>query len=481
MPVDSVRTAGSAEESRVYTHEAINLILPEVRELIAANQLREIRQSLEDWHEVDLADLLEALEKPEERLTFFRAWERDEALALFEELEDEVKAGLLEDLTHRERLWLVNAMSPDERADLFAEIEPEERPKLMALLSPKARAEIHRLLEYPPDTAGGLMTTAYVAVRQDITCEEATAIVRKAAETAETIYTVYVITDTGVLVGVISLKTLILSRAGTPVSEAMETAVISVNVREDQEDVAYRLRTYDLTAIPVVDNEGHLMGIVTVDDVLDVIREESTEDIQKFGGMEALDEPYPKIAFGRMVKKRASWLSALFIGEMLTATAMAYFETEIARAVILALFVPLIISSGGNSGSQASTLVIRAMALGEVTLRDWWRIITRELATGVALGTILGTIGFLRIIIWQAVRPIYGTHFLLVASTVFCSLIGVVTFGTFAGSLLPFILRKLGFDPASASAPFVATLVDVTGIVIYFTVASLILSGTLLK
>jgi len=233
-------------------------------------------------------------------------------------------------------------------------------------------------------------------------------------------------------------------------------------------------------AIPVLDADGHMKGIVTFDDIVRVVEQEATEDIQKLAGLEALDEPYLDIAFSRMFRRRAGWLSALFLGEMLTASAMAYFEDEIAKAVVLALFVPLIISSGGNSGSQASTLVVRAMSLGEVRLADWWRVVRRELASGLALGSVLGVIGFLRIVIWQAVSPLYGEHYLLVAVTVFMSLIGVVTFGTMAGSLLPFVLRRLGFDPASASAPFVATLVDVTGLVIYFTVASVILAGALL-
>jgi magnesium transporter len=249
---------------------------------------------------------------------------------------------------------------------------------------------------------------------------------------------------------------------------------------QDQEEVARLFRKHSLRALPVVDQERRLKGIVTIDDMLDVLQKEATEDIQRFGGVAAIDAPYLTIGLGSMLRKRGGWLSALFLGEMLTATAMAHFEEEIARAVVLALFVPLIISSGGNSGSQASTLVIRAMALGEVRLRDWWRVIRRELVTGFVLGALLGTIGFLRIVIWQAVRPIYGEHYLLIALTVFASLIGVVTFGCLAGSFLPFILRRLRLDPASASAPFVATLVDVTGLVIYFTVAGTILRGTLL-
>jgi magnesium transporter len=289
-----------------------------------------------------------------------------------------------------------------------------------------------------------------------------------------------VLDERGVLLGVVSLRELFLAPPGKRVREVMKTDVVKARDDMDQEALSRLFAEHDLTAIPVVDADDRMKGIVTVDDIVDVVQEEATEDIHKLGGMEALDAPYFSVGFFDMVRKRGGWLAALFLGEMLTATAMAHFEGEIERAVVLALFVPLIISSGGNSGSQATTLVIRAMALGEVRLRDWWRVIHREIGTGFTLGAFLGSIGFLRIAIWQAVSPLYGEHWLKVAFTVSGSLIGVVTFGTFAGSLLPFILRKLGFDPASASAPFVATLVDVTGLVIYFSVASLILRGTLL-
>jgi magnesium transporter len=260
----------------------------------------------------------------------------------------------------------------------------------------------------------------------------------------------------------------------------MRTDVVTVTDQQDQELVSKVLADHHLVAVPVVDSEGRMKGIVTFDDIVDVVREEATEDIQRIGGMEALDAPYMRIGFWHLMRKRGGWLSALFLGELLTATAMGFYEKEIARAVVLALFVPLIISSGGNSGSQATTLVIRAMALGEVRIRDWWRVIRRELGAGLVLGSLLGSIGFLRIIVWQKFSPLYGEHYVLIALTVAASLIGVVTFGTLAGSLLPFVLRSLKFDPASASAPFVATLVDVTGLLIYFSVASVILRGTLL-
>jgi len=327
------------------------------------------------------------------------------------------------------------------------------------------------------------MNPRYMRVRPDMTVAEALGYFRRQAQqrAARDIPTyAYILDSQGKLSGQITLTDLIAGDPAANVGHLMHTNIITIPEEADQETVARLFAEHGLAAAPVVDATGRMKGVVTADDVVAVVEEEATEDIQKLGGSEALDAPYLKIAFGRMVRKRAGWLSALFLGEMLTATAMAFFEEEIAKAVILALFVPLIISSGGNSGSQASTLVIRAMALGEVRLRDWWRVIRREIAAGAVLGTVLGTIGFLRITLWHAITGIYGEHYMLVAVTVFGSLIGVVTFGTMAGSFLPFILRRLGFDPASASAPFVATLVDVTGLVIYFTVASVILRGTLL-
>jgi len=325
------------------------------------------------------------------------------------------------------------------------------------------------------------MNPRYARLRPDMTVDEAIGYLRRQARTnLETLSYLYVIDDQQRLLGVVSFRELFASPPERTVREVMRTDLVTVRDDQDQEEVSKVLTENDLVAIPVLDADGHMKGIVTFDDIVRVVEQEATEDIQKLAGLEALDEPYLDIAFSRMFRRRAGWLSALFLGEMLTASAMAYFEDEIAKAVVLALFVPLIISSGGNSGSQASTLVVRAMSLGEVRLADWWRVVRRELASGLALGSVLGVIGFLRIVIWQAVSPLYGEHYLLVAVTVFMSLIGVVTFGTMAGSLLPFVLRRLGFDPASASAPFVATLVDVTGLVIYFTVASVILAGALL-
>jgi len=368
--------------------------------------------------------------------------------------------------------------------ELLRRLDPdraEEEVRSAVLAEVTDRKEVEELLQYPEDSAGGLMGTDVVTVREDETLGSAIDAIRgQCAEDESQLYQIYAVDSDGDLRGIVPVARLIVSPPTRLVRDVMEQPIVQVQPRQDQEEVARLMARYNVAAVPVVNEKGKLLGRITFDDVVDVVEAETTEDILKFGGMEALDAPYLKIAFGRMVKKRAGWLAALFIGEMLTATAMAFFEQEIAKAVILALFVPLIISSGGNSGSQASTLVIRAMALGEVKLRDWWRVIRRELGAGLVLGTFLGIIGFLRITLWHAITGIYGQHALLVALTVFGSLIGVVTFGTMTGSLLPFILRRLGFDPASASAPFVATLVDVSGLVIYFSVATIILSGTLL-
>ncbi|HQL55169.1 MAG TPA: magnesium transporter, partial [Phycisphaerae bacterium] len=332
------------------------------------------------------------------------------------------------------------------------------------------------------DDAGGLMSPRYVRLRSDVAVEVAIRYARQQIRNnPETLYYLYVLDAEQRLQGVISFRDLFAAPGEALVADVMRRDPITVREETDQEEVARVIETNDLLAVPVVDEAGHVKGIVTVDDIVDVIREEATEDIHKLGGMEALGAPYLAVTFATMIKKRGVWLSVLFLGEMLTASAMAYFEHEIAKAVILAMFVPLIISSGGNSGSQAATLIIRAMVLAELRLRDWWRVIRRELLSGLTLGAWLGLIGFLRVVLWHELGLInYGDHFVLVALTVWLSLIGVVCFGTLAGSMLPFILRALGFDPATSSAPFVATLVDVTGLVIYFSIAAVVLRGTML-
>ena len=437
----------------------------EAREALSGSELQEL------WSSLSIGARLEA----------FKALSRAEAEDCFWNLSAPDQVELLLALPAVERRGWMRLLAPDDAADAVQAAPEEERDGLLALLDDLARKEVTALLAYAEDQAGGLMSPRFARVRPDMTADEAISYLHKQArERVETIYYVYVLDAQQRLVGVVSFRQLFEAPGSMTVRDLMQTEVVTVSEQMDQEDVGLLFARHSLLAIPVVDADGHMKGVVTVDDIVDVVQEEATEDIQKIGGMEALDEPYLDIGLFRMIRKRAGWLSALFMSETLTATAMGYFEHEIARAVVLALFIPLIISSGGNSGSQASTLVVRAMALGEVRLRDWWRVIRRECAAGLALGSILGMIGLFRILLWPTRATLYGEHYVLIAITVACSLIGVVLWGTISGSMLPLILRRLGFDPASASAPFVATLVDVTGLVIYFTVASVILYGTLL-
>jgi magnesium transporter len=380
------------------------------------------------------------------------------------------------------RAWM-RLLPPDDAADVVQAAPEEDRDQLLALLDEPTRKEVGALLAYAEDDAGGLMSPRFARLRPEMSVDEAITYLRRQARerlAPETIYYVYVLDAEQRLLGVVSFRELFAAPSDKTVRDIMHTDVVTAPEEMDQEALSRLFSEHDFLAIPVVDRDRHVKGIVTADDILDVVQEEATEDIQKIGGMEALDAPYLEVGFWSMVRKRGGWLAILFVGEMLTATAMGYFEHEIARAVVLALFVPLIISSGGNSGSQASTLVVRSLALGELKLRDWWRVAAREIMSGVALGTLLATIGLTRILAWQLFFGVYGEHYVLIALTVAGSLVGVVTWGTLAGSMLPLLLRRLGFDPASASAPFVATLVDVSGLVIYFSVASLVLRGTLL-
>ncbi len=378
---------------------------------------------------------------------------------------------------------LLNAMSADRAADIVRLLPDESRPLVMAVLDDESRGAIQRLLVYPEDTAGSLMTTEFVSVPSSFTVGQTLEHIRHVERTRETIYAIYVLDPpTRRLVQMVTLRRLIAADPAAPIlSAARESQPITVTPQTDREEVGRLFRKYDLLAVPVVDHFGHVLGIVTVDDAIDAMLQESSEDVQKFGGMEAIDKPYLQMGFGAMIKKRAGWLCVLFLSEMLTASAMQSFQHELEKALVLMLFVPLIMSSGGNSGSQATSLLIRSLALQELRLRDWWRVAIRELPTGIVLGSFLGIIGMARIAIWQSAGLYdYGPHWQLVALTVGAALIGIVTFGSMAGSMLPFILKRAGFDPASASAPFVATLVDVTGLVIYFSVALVILRGTLL-
>jgi magnesium transporter len=377
-----------------------------------------------------------------------------------------------EDIAH-----LLLQLAPDDSAAIVAELPTELADQVVEALGQKA--DVRRLLDYADRTAGRMMTPNVFSLHESVTAGEAIAMLQELSR-PEVVFYLYVVDDRNHLLGVISLRKLVLVRADTPLGQIMTTDLLFVQEDADQKEVARLVASYNMLAVPVVDSEHQLIGVITVDDVIDVIRDETTKDIQKIGGLEALDEPYIQTPFWTLVRKRGRWLFVLFLGEMLTATAMAYFEGEIARAVVLALFVPLIISSGGNSGSQAASLMIRAMAVGEVTLADWWMILRRECQSGLALGAILGSVGFLRVTAWATIGHMYGPHWLLIATTVGLALVGVVLWGTIAGAMLPFALKRLGADPAASSAPFVATLVDVTGLVIYFSVAAILLRGTLL-
>jgi magnesium transporter len=424
----------------------------------------------------------------EERVAAFEALPRNEVDDFFLSLSSFHQAELLQNLPEGQlRLW-VRLLAPDDTADLIQEWPEEDRRRILDVLDDVSRREVVALLAYAEDEAGGLMSPRFARLRPEMLTDEAFAYLRRQAPQLETIYYAYALDNNQRLLGVVTVRQLFAADRTKTVRDVMTPDPISVHEDTDQEELVKLFTEQHLLAIPVVDTDNRMVGIVTVDDIVDVAEEEASEDLQKVGGMEALDAPYLQTGLLQMIRKRAGWLSALFLGEMLTATAMSYFEAEIASAVVLALFIPLVISSGGNSGSQATTLVIRAMAVGEIRLRDWWRVVRREVFAGLALGGILSVIGVIRILTWQklsetlrpAADPPYGMHSGLVATTVGLTLVGVVLFGTLAGSMLPFLLRRLGFDPASASAPFVATLVDVTGLVIYFTVASIVLRGTLL-
>jgi magnesium transporter len=438
-----------------------------------------LRDMLRNRHAGDVAELLTAL-GVEDQVVVFRVLPREDAAGVFEYLSHDAKTLLLKAMAQEEVAALLNNMAPDDRTMFLEELPASATRELLALLTPKERAVALTLLGYPEKSVGRLMTPHYVAAKESWTVRETLDYVRAHGSDSETLNHIYVVNDQGGLVDDIRIREFLLAPLDRHVAELMDRNFVALKATDSQEAAVAVFRQYDRTALPVTDTAGVLIGIVTIDDMLDVAEASATREIQRFGGSEALDEPYMEIPFFRMIQKRAGWLTALFLGEMLTATAMGAFEHEIQQAVVLALFVPLIISSGGNSGSQASTLVIRALALGEVSLRDWWRVMRREVFAGLALGAILGSVGFLRISLWSAFSDVYGPHWLLVALTVSVSLVGVVLWGTLSGSLLPFLLKRLGFDPAASSAPFVATLVDVTGLVIYFSVGMAVLRGTLL-
>ncbi len=457
------------------------LLRPEIEELIERGDLQELQQTLEVFEPAEIGALLEAL-PAETAAVLFRTLPRRRAAEVFEYLPHDGQMRLVEQMAaEKERLAaLLNDLSPDDRTAFLEELPPGVAQNFLSMLDSKEREVAVKLLGHPEDSVGRLATTDYIAVRPDWTVEQALRQVRRYGRDSETINTLYVVDQNWKLLDEIRLRDILLADPETSISELMDNRFVALKTTDDQEHAVRIFQDYNRTVLPVVDSEGTLAGIVTVDDVFDVAETEATEDIHKLGGMDALDEPYIDASIPTLVKKRARWLVVLFLGEMLTTSAMGYFESEIQRAVVLTLFIPLIISSGGNSGSQAASLIIRSLAIGEIRLRDWRRVLRRELVSGLMLGAILGAVGFVRVALWAVAFGAFGAHWPLIGLSVSLALVGVVMFGTLAGSLLPFLMQRLGADPAASSAPFVATLVDVSGLVIYFSVAALLLSGTLL-
>jgi magnesium transporter len=451
----------------------------DLERVIQARDFGALREMLAHWSPATGAGLIEPL-PVEQQVIAVRLLPRDLAADVFAYLSLESQQRLLKAMATEEVAKVLNEMAPDDRTALLDELPASVTQQLLNLLTPEERSVAVSLLGYPEGSIGRLMTPDYVRGRPEWMVEHALDHVRRYGHDSETLSIVYVIGDDGRLIGEVPIRKILLSPPTARLADLMDHRVVALKAMDPQESAIPLFQAEDRVALPVTDSRGVLIGIVTVDDALDVVESENTRTLQRFGGVEALEEPYLDTPFFRMVRRRAGWLVILFLGEMLTATAMGFFEREIERAVVLALFVPLIISSGGNSGSQAATLVIRALALGEVQLAQWWRVLSRELASGLALGVILAAIGFGRIAVWSAFSDVYGPHWVLVALTVAFALVGIVLWGTLAGSMLPIVLRRLGFDPAASSAPFVATLVDVTGLVIYFSVAMVVLRGTLL-
>ncbi len=455
------------------------LIAPEIEEYLTRRDFAGLREALSRLETPEIADLVGEL-PPDQQALVFRILPRALATETFEYLEPEPQKELVARLAEEQVTAILNDMSPDDRTALLEELPATVTRQLLNNLTTEERKVASWLLGYPEDSIGRLMTPDYVSVEPHWTVERVLEHIRRFGQDKETLNVIYVVDDNGHLIDDLRIRELLLAPKDTKISELTDSSFVALKATADQENAIEIFREYDRIALPVTDSEGNLIGIVTVDDVLDVAEEEATEDIQKIGGSEPLDDPYLDVPVWGLIQKRGRWLVLLFLGEMLTASAIAAYEAQLAQAVVLALFIPLIISSGGNSGSQTATFVIRAMALGEVEQHHWKRVFWRELQSGLALGTLLGTIGLARVFLWQQMFGTYGEHWLPLGMTIGIALVGVVLTGTLSGSMLPFILRWFGADPAASSTPFVATLVDVTGILIYFTVASLLLAGTLL-
>ncbi len=460
-------------------YQEILLIKIRIIEMLEQRDFSGIREWISSFPPPYQAEIIQMLQSREQGI-IFRLLPQKKAAEVFEYLDISSQEDLLKALGQNEVAAILNDMSPDDRTHLLEELPGELTKRLLSLLSPEEKKIAQTLLGYPENSIGRLMTSDYIAVRSEWAIKEALDYIRTHGQDSETLNVIYVTDGNGKLIDDIRVREFLLAPLENKVESLMDYQFIAMTSLDDQEEAVHVFRKFDRVALPVTDSMGILIGIVTIDDIIDVAEEEATEDIQQIAGMEALEEPYMTTSFLRMVKKRGVWLILLFIGEMLTATAMAYYEHEIASAVVLALFIPLIISSGGNSGSQAAALVVRAIALGELSFRDGIKVLKRECLTGLLLGGILGSIGFIRVAFFASVFHTYGDHWFLIASTVFFSLVSVVMLGTLSGAMLPLILKRVGLDPATSSVPFIATLVDVTGIILYFTIASFLLKGVLL-
>jgi magnesium transporter len=458
---------------------ARDLTTEELSDLIAERRLDALKALLAEYAPPDIAESIDRLSDEEEAIAF-RLLDTETAWKVFEYLSFEAQERLLHTLSDADAAAILEEMSADDRTALLEELPGKVTRRLLNLLSTEERRRAVQLLGYPEDSIGRVMTPDYVRVKPHWTVADALEHIRVFGHDSETLNVVYVTEPGGVLVDDLRIRQLLTVDPRTRIEELMDEQFVALNVLDDEESAVAVFRKHDRIALPVVDTGGVLVGIVTVDDVLDILEREATEDFQRLGGVEALDEPYLDVPIWTMVRKRGIWLVILLFGGMLTAEAMTFYEEQLASAVVLAIFLPLIIASGGNSGSQAATLITRALALGEVRLRDWWRVMRREVASGLLLGLLLGSLGFLRIALWALAFDAYGPHWPLVALTVGASLVGVVVWGSLSGSLLPLLLKRLGADPATSSAPFIATLVDVTGIIIFFSIAMVFLSGTLL-
>ena len=456
-----------------------NTVFPELCSLISEQNFEELKEFLQYLQPPELAEIIMNVNE-EEQTAVFKVLPLNMAADTFGFLPFSLQRQILTRLDEEHVAKILNEMAPDDRTALLAYLPGPVVKELICLLSDEERKVALSLLGYPENSVGRLMTPDYIAVKEDLTIKETLDYIREKGHDSETLNVIYVVNDEGILIDDLRIREFLLAPLDKKVRDIMDNKFTYLKTTLHVDDAINSFKKLNRTAMPVIDDKGLLIGIVTIDDILNISQREDTREIQSLGGTEALDEPYIATPLLLMVKKRAGWLIILFLGEMLTATAMSFFEDELAKAVVLALFLPLIISSGGNSGSQATSLIIRAMALKEITLKDWWKIMKREVMSGVLLGVILGVIGFIRISTWSLFSDIYGPHWLLIAFTVSFSLVLVVLWGSLSGSMLPLILRKLGFDPAKSSAPFVATLVDVTGLVIYFLVAFLFLKGTLL-